>query len=368
MRPALVTVALGLALGIVAGTFDAEPLWTPAVAFAALGGAAAAWIAASARGVTVTREIGARRVVEDEPLDVRIEVRAGRLPLPTGALVEPLLSEPVPLRPGRRRLGVRVQARFGRRGRRDLAAPVAVLRDPLGLATRPVAAADRAEVLVLPRVHPVRALAEGGGSGGRRGRPAAAAETELDGVREHRPGTPASRIYWPALARGAGLMERRLRAESDTRPLVVLDARGVGAAEEDDLDRAVRATASLARSLAEAGGCAVLLPGDRRPTDLDAALGGWPHLHARLALVAAGERPSLSGVATRSGPVLYVAARAPARTPSALTHAPANGRTLVVPGHLPGRRPAFTVAGCTGYALEAGRAGTAVPAAAGAAG
>jgi len=357
MRPALVTVALGLALGVVAGTFDAEPLWTPAVAFAVLGGAAAAWIAASARGVTVTREIGARRVVEDEPLDVRIEVRAGRLPLPTGALVEPLLSEPVPLRPGQRRLGVRVQARFGRRGRRDLAAPVAVLRDPLGLATRPVAAADRAEVLVLPRVHPVRALAEGGGSGGRRGRPAAAAETELDGVREHRPGTPASRIYWPALARGAGLLERRLTAETDTRPLVVLDTRGAGGEGfEEDLDKAVRAVASLAVSLAQQGGCQVLVPGDRRATALDPSLGGWPHLHARLALIGADGpgRPPLTAVGARGGPVVYVAARTPARIPRVLEQAPANGRTLVVPGALPGRRAAFAVAGCRGYELEPG--------------
>jgi uncharacterized protein (DUF58 family) len=359
VRPAIGTAALGLLLVLVAGAFDAEPLWVPGVVFVLLAVVATAWVTLSARGVTVERRLAARRVVEEEALEVHIEVRAGRLPLPTGGLVDPLLDEQVPLRAGRRRVGVKVQARFARRGRRTLPAPVAVLRDPFGLVTRRVGPVDDAsaeDVLVLPRLEPVRAVARGGEGGRRRGgRPAAAAEVEFDGVREHRLGTPASRIYWPALARGAGLMERRLRAETDTRPLVVLDARGVGPAEQDDLDKAVRACASLARSLAEAGGCAVLLPGDRRATDLDPALGAWPHLHARLALVAAGERPSLSGVATRSGPVVYVAARMPARTPAALSHAPANGRTLVVPGSVPGRRPAFTVAGCTGYALEAGR-------------
>ena len=51
--------------------------------------------------------------------------------------------------------------------------------------------------------------------------------TEVDGLRPYRQGTPASRIHWPALARGAGLLERRLRADTDSRPLVVVDARGV---------------------------------------------------------------------------------------------------------------------------------------------
>jgi uncharacterized protein (DUF58 family) len=49
------------------------------------------------------------------------------------------------------------------------------------------------------------------------------------------------------------------------------------------LDAAVRACASLAVALAKAGGCGVMLPGDRRPTTLDASLGGWTHLHARMA-------------------------------------------------------------------------------------
>ncbi len=363
-RPAAATALLGLVLVLVAGAFDAEPLWVPGVAFLVLPAAAVAYVRASAAGVTVRRVLTARRVVEDEPLEVVLEVEAGRLPLPTGTLTDPLLAAPVPLPAGHRRTRARVHARFARRGRRRLPAPAAVLRDPLGLATRTVAATGDDEVLVLPRVEPVRTLAGGGEHGRTRraGRAAVAAEVELDGVREHREGTPASRIYWPALARRAGMMERRLRAESDTRPLVVLDARGVSD-PSDDLDAAVRATASVARSLAAGGGCAVLLPGDRRATDLDASLGGWPHLHARLAVVAAGQRPNISGVASRVGPVVYVAATVPARTPAVLSHAPANGRTLVVPGSIPGRRAAFTVAGCTGYELEAAGSRVAVGAA-----
>lgn len=350
MRPALATAGLGLLLVLVAGTFDAEPLYVPGIAFVVLPLVTTAWIALTARGVSVRRSLAARRVVEDEPLDVVVEVSAGRLPLSTGAVLDGLLAEPVPLNPGRRAQRVRIKARFERRGRRTLPAPGVLLRDPVGLAERSVEAPEGDEVLVLPRVEAVRATGAGEEDGRRRhGRPAIAAEVELDGVREHRLGTPASRIYWPALARGAGLMERRLRAESDSTPLVVLDARG---ASDEALDSAVRACASLAVEMARAGGCAVLLPGDRRATPLDATLSGWPHLHARLALVQRGGRPPLNGVAGRSGVVVYVAAQVPGRTPQALEHAPAAGRVLVVPGAMAGRRPSFTVAGCTGYAVE----------------
>ncbi|HEX8086701.1 MAG TPA: DUF58 domain-containing protein [Solirubrobacteraceae bacterium] len=350
MRPGRATAALGLLLVLVAGTFDAEPLYVPGVAFLFLPAATFVWIALAARGMRVERRLDARRVVEEEPLRVVLEVSAGRLPLSTGLVDDPFLGAPVPLAGGRRAQRVRITARFGRRGRRPLDAARVVLRDPLGLATRIVTGAETDEVLVLPRVEPVRA-AGGGSQDGRRprGRPAIAAEVELDGVREHRPGTPASRIYWPALARGAGLMERRLRAESDSTPLVVLDARG---SSEEALDAAVRACASLALELARSGGCSVLVPGDRRATPLDPTLAGWPHLHARLALVALGGRPALSGVASRSGLVVYVAARIPGRAPQALEHAPAAGRVLVVPGEMAGRRPSFVVAGCTGYAVE----------------
>ena len=343
-------------LALVAGTFDAEPLYVAAVAFVALAGVACAWVWLAARGVKVTRQLGARRVVEEEPLDVRVHVRPGRVGVPGGVVSDETLPMDFDLPVGRRGRRVLIHVRFARRGKRVLGPPTVVVRDPLGLATRVVEGTSRDELLVLPRIEPVRAVSGGDGRGGprKRGRPAMAAEVELDGVREHRPGTPASRIYWPALARGAGLMERRLRSEADATPLIVLDARSPEC--EQDLDAAVRAVASLAVAMArEGGGVGVLLPGDRRPTTLDESLGGWSHLHARLAMLPAGGRASLNSIASRVGPVLYVAARAPGRTPRALEHAPAAGRMLVVPGSIPGRRPSFTVAGCTGYDLEPAR-------------
>jgi uncharacterized protein (DUF58 family) len=356
MRPAAGTAALGLLLALVAGTFDAEPLYVAAVAFVALAAVACGWVWLAARGVKVTRTLGARRVVEEEPLDVRVHVRTGPVGVPGGVVSDEMLPQDFDLPIGRRGRRVLVHARFARRGRRALDPPEVVIRDPFGLATRVVRGTGHDELLVLPRIEPVRPVSGGDGRDGprKRGRPAMAAEVELDGVREHRPGTPASRIYWPALARGAGLMERRLRSEADATPLIVLDARSPE--REEDLDAAVRAVASLAVSMArEGGGVGVLLPGDRRPTVLDESLGGWTHLHARLAMLPAGGYASLHSLASRVGPVLYVAARAPGRTPRALEHAPAAGRVLVVPGAIAGRRPAFTVAGCTGYDLRPAR-------------
>jgi uncharacterized protein (DUF58 family) len=351
MRGAGATAALGALLVLAAGTFDAEPLYVPGIAFLVLAVLTAAWVWAAARGAEVRRDLDARRVVEDEPLRVRVVARAGRVSLPGAEIRDPLLDATAPLDAQRRQATIHIAARFGRRGRRVLAPPELVVRDPLRLASVVVPGEQADEILVLPRVEPVRAV-EGGGGGTVTGRlvaPLAAAEVEVDGVRPGLQTTPASRIYWPALARGRGLMERRLRADADQRPLVVLDTRAP--AGEDDLDAAVRAAASLCVHLGRRGGCQVLLPGDRRPTVLESTLGGWPHLHARLALVGADRAPALAGLPARRGVVVYVAARVPRRPPRALAGVPASGRVLVCPGKLAGHAAAFAVAGCFGYEL-----------------
>ncbi len=361
-RPLLRTGALGLLLLLCAGLLDAEPLYVAGAAFLALALGAAAWVSAGARGIRVTRMVGVTRAMEEEAVPVEIRVTSPR-PLPTGGVLDPLLPAPAPLATGRRLTRVRIDVRFARRGRKLLAPPRVAVRDPFGLMVRIVRgmAVGTDEVLILPRIEPVRAPGAGGdGSGslqlGRRS--SVAAEIELDGLRPAREGTSASRMYWPSLAKGGELLERRLRADSDTRPLVVLDPRA--AAAEEELDAAVRAAASLAVHLAHAGGCALLIPGDRRPVALDPGLVGWTHLHARLALVDGNAPPPVSGLAARRGPIVYVAARRLTRPPRALAHAPGGGRVLVVPAPIAGRRAAFTVAGCTGYELSEARRGAAV--------
>jgi uncharacterized protein (DUF58 family) len=360
MGNAMAIALLGVALVLTAAVFDAEPLYVPGVTFLVLALGSAAWVLAAANGVRVHRTVALRRVHEEEPVAVEIVVSAAGLPLPAGTIEDDLLPYPVPIPFDRRVTRVRINARYRRRGPKHLEPPRVVVRDPLGLASRTVTADEAAEVLVLPRLERVRTPhGEGRGTGlarsmARPSRPALAAEVELDGLRPQREGAPASRIYWQALARGGELLERKLVAEGDTRPLVVLDLRTPDS--PDAADAAVRATASLAFALAKAGGCALLLPGDRRPSGLDPTLAGWPALLVRLALLETEAVPNLSGVAARRGPVLYVAARVVSRAPRALAHAPNGGRVLVVPGGLPGRTPVLEVAGCRGYELGAERA------------
>ncbi|MFL5843468.1 MAG: DUF58 domain-containing protein [Solirubrobacteraceae bacterium] len=346
-------IKLGAGLLIIAGIFDAEPLYVGGIAFLVLGIGCIAWVASGARGVSVSRTLLAPRVIEDEPLPVTIELRSARVALPACLVDDPLLAEPVAVHGGRKTAAVRLEARFPRRGRHRLAPPAAIVRDPLGLAQRVIEGDRTDEILVLPRVSAVRATGSGSGRRGsltRQPRPgvAPAAEIDIDGLRPHREGAPASRIHWPAFARSGVLLERHLRPEGDTRPLVVLDPRGP---DPEQLDAAVRAAASLCVYLAEAGGCGLLLPGERRPAALEPGLSGWPHLHARLAVVEGEGTPSLSGLASRRGAIFYVAARVLARIPPVLAHAPGAGRILIVPGAMSGRRATFEVSGCTGYDL-----------------
>jgi uncharacterized protein (DUF58 family) len=356
VRSALGCTALGVLLLLVAGTFDAEPLYVTGAALVLLGAGAAAWIGLGAWGARIERTIGRRSVVEEEPLAVRIEVTRGRLPLPPGWIDEPLLPEPVRLNAGRSRARVRVEVTFSRRGRRVLAPPALVLRDPFGLAQRVIGGARVDEVLVLPRVLPVRATAGVGEGVTAHARAAliAAAETEIDGLREHREGSPASRIHWPTVARGAGLMERKLISEADSRPLVVLDPRAP--ASQDALDAAVRAAASLTVHFARRSGCGLVLPGDRRALTIDADLLAWPQAHVRLALMGDTAGPALSAAQNRRGLVVFVAARVVDRPPRGLGRTP-GGCLLVVPGAIAGRRAVLEVAGCHGFV--AGRTGSA---------
>jgi uncharacterized protein (DUF58 family) len=348
VRSAIGCASLGLLLLLVAGTFDAEPLYVTGSALALLGLGAIAWISAGAWGATVRRELDARSVVEEQPLSVRIEATAGRLPLPPGWIDEPLLPEPVRFAAGRRRSRVRVEVTFARRGRRVLPPPALILRDPFGLAQRVVSGPEADEVLVLPRVLPVNATAGGEESSSAHARASltAAAETEIDGLRPHREGSPASRIHWPAVARGAGLMERKLISEADSRPLVVLDPRAPESPEA--LDRAVRAAASLTVHFARRGGCGLLLPGDRRVAVVEGDLLAWPPAHVRLALVDEHAGPALSAAQNRRGLIAYVAARTIDRVPRGLGRTP-GGCMLVIPGSLPDRRAVLEVAGCRGY-------------------
>jgi uncharacterized protein (DUF58 family) len=350
VRRLLGLAALGLAIAAAAGTFDAEALWVPGAGLTILAVLGALALVATGRGATVARELGGVRVSEGEPLRSVLTARVGLLPLAAGEVRDPDGTIALRLGAGRRAASAERDLVFPRRGRHEIPAPELVLCDPLGFARWSVRGGVAASVLVLPRVEPVRTTGTGVAGlldatdrAARRG-----AESELEGIRPYRPGSPATRIVWPALARGAGLVERRLVPEAGDGPLVVLDP--CGPAESEALDRAVRAVASLVVALARAGGCAVLLPGDRLPVPVDPALTAWPVLHARLAVAGFGPPPELGARHHRHPALLLVSARVPARLPVLLRGA--GQRILVVPRRLDGAAPVLEVAGCAGYSME----------------
>jgi len=368
MVRAVVTALFGVALCLAGGTFDTPSLYVPGVALVLLAAGAVVWVRLAARGATVARMPGPQSVVEDQPYPLRVEVRSGVLPPPGGELLEPLLGWPVPVA-GRWSRRLRINVRFSRRGRRVLEPELLVIRDPLRLYSSEVYGSAHDEVLVLPRVEPVTAPGSGGaGKGAEAGLgaapslsgrrlDAAAAELEIDGLRAYREGAPASRIHWPSVARTGEMLERRLVAELDSAPLVVLDPSNP--AGEEELDMAVRAAASLCVWLARKDGCSVLLPGERRPIEIGHDLGAWPAVHARLALVEEGQAPAAGVLGPRGGAVIWVTGADLRATPRALERMPAGSRYVVAPGVLPGVRAAFEVAGCTGCLVERVRRGVA---------
>ena len=242
MRSALGCTALGVLLLVVAGTFDAEPLYVTGAALVLLGAGAAAWIGLGAWGATIHRTVAKRSVVEEEPLAVVIEAVRGRLPLPPGWIDEPLLPEPVRLTAGRSRARVRAEVTFGRRGRRVLAPPGARAARPVraGAAGR-----DR-------RRTPTRCSCSRACCRSARPRAGERASARTRAPRWSPPPRPRSTACASTararprrgstgrrVARGAGLMERKLISEADSRPLVVLDPRAP--ASQDALDASVRA-------------------------------------------------------------------------------------------------------------------------------
>jgi uncharacterized protein (DUF58 family) len=360
LRP-LATALLGVALCLAGATFDTVSLYVPGVALFAIAIGATAWVLLAAKGAAIRRQPGPQRVLEDEPYPLRIEVSSGALPPPGGELLEPLLGWPVPIA-GRWSRRVRINVRFSRRGRRVLEPGRLVIRDPFRLFSRELVASGGDEVLVLPRIEPVTAPGGGGAGAGEQGGrgldpgvmgrrlDASLAELEIDGLRPYRDGAPASRIHWPTVARTGEMLERRLVAELDAAPLIVMDPSAPSG--EEELDKAVRAAASLCVHLAHAGGCAVLLAGERRPIEIAHDLGAWPAVHVRLALVEPGPPPNAATLGPRGGAVIWVTGADLTSAPRALERLPAGARVLVSPSALPGVQPLFEVAGCTGCLVE----------------
>ena len=336
--------ALGVALCVAAGVFAAGPLYVPGVGVLLIAGVAAVWVPLAARGARVVRTLERSSVPEGAELRITVRTIRRHVPIP-GAELRAWATGPALPAPGRGLSTTRAMVRLARRGHHRLAPATLQIADPFGLCRRTLASGSD-EVLVLPRVEPVELAELNGGPGpfGGEHTAEAAGATDVDSLQPHQSGTPASRIHWPTVARTATLMERRLVAEDERLPLLVVDPRDPASA--DALDRALRAAASLCVHLARRGGCALLLGDDQAPTRIDSELSGFAKAHARLAVLGAEAGAPPLGSVTGAGTVLWVsAAAAPAWDPAPV-------RYLISPHPRTRWSLAFTVAGCHGYRID----------------
>jgi len=355
------TLLLAAALVLAAAAFDSASLYVPGIALALLVAGSALWVGLAARRVRIERPPGPWTIVEGDPYPLEVGISAGRLPLPGGRVVHPLAERPAPIAP-RSPGQARLRLSSLRRGRQAIEPVRLLLADPLGLRTVELRGGDADQVLVLPRIEPVVVQrpgavgkgeglldgADGLGAGGLDTRPI---DFEIDGLRPHREGSPASRIHWPTVARSREMVEHRLVSGAEVTPLVVLDA--ANAAGDEALDRAVRAAASLCVHLAPSGGCTLQISGERAPREIDPHLRAWPKVHARLAAVEAGGPAPTSRRPPGADAVFWVTAAA--ELPGGVRALSGGVSYLVTTFALPGVQPVFTVAGCYWQRLAAVR-------------
>jgi uncharacterized protein (DUF58 family) len=272
MSRVAVTSMIGLtSLGVGSAT-ETSTLVALGAALLLLVAYAAVLVLAASRSVTIDRRVHATEVVEGEPLEMTICLGVRH---PLGLLCELAMSgvPPAQLRASTNR----VMITFGRRGRLVLEPATVRLRDPLGFFASDRRAGESVPVLVLPRGQ------EGPRPARFRAPPRESEPMDPDGLRAYRAGTPASRVHWASLARGAGLQERRLSDERVETPLYVVDMTAV--ADDIEADRIVRSAVAHVLRCARAGGCAILLPGDETPAWIGPNLLGWPDVHRRLAVL-----------------------------------------------------------------------------------
>src|SRR5262245_1851350 len=345
------TAALGVALTATGLGFGLTAALVCGLGLLALVIGAVAWVELSAGGGRLERERGPARIDERDPYPLRVRLAGTLVPPPAGELRDPLLDRPVGGGPGWGRRVARDIWLEGP-GRRRLGTAELTVSDPLGLWRRELSSSRSEDLVVLPRVEEVVWGEAGGEAGGRSEGTGSASDAnarrgglvqfEVDGLRPYRNGSPASRIHWPSVARTGEMLERRLVAGGDPRPLIVFDPQG--ASDRAARERAMRATASLCVALARAGGCDLLLPGDRRPLTIDSGLRSWPEAHTRIALadhgaaVAAPDR-------LRGAVVIWVTA---GRGLPASVRSFRPGSIVVKP-HGSRRSAIFRVAGCFAY-------------------
>jgi uncharacterized protein (DUF58 family) len=352
-------VALVGALMMFTGLAIAGPaLSVPGAGLLALGVLAPLWVLAASRRVHLEAHPLDETVTDGQALRLEVSLDSGRarLGLGDGLLSHELAKEPLPLNARALARGERVvlQLQARGRGRRVLDSPRLVLNDPLGLARAGRAGGGRAgAVLVLPATEPVRWVDDNelnGVSGASSGMGAGIPTIDIAGLRAYQPGTPATRIHWPALARGGDLLERVFVTEAELAPVIVVDPR---TADPARLEAVIRAAASLTLALAHRASVDLALPGRGTPLRVSSTLSAWPTALRALALLEATEPDSVGPRLPPGGGVLFYACTDPALAAAARGHWA--GRLLTLspqPAGLAAPGAVLEVAACAAWPLR----------------
>jgi uncharacterized protein (DUF58 family) len=250
----------------------------------------------------VQRLICVSEVQEDTPIRVRFSVHGTRW-LPVQVEVEDHMGGWAQTRGG----GASVELSVNLPGPFWLAPSEVRLRDPVGVFQRRAVAGRPEPLLILP--------APLGRPSIRPSHAACTDDPEPQGLRPYAPGTPLTRVHWPALARGAGLHVRHFAPPPERLPLVVVDT--AGTRSPGALAWVARTAAGYVLWLARTGGCRVLLPGDTAATDVVGTGGAWRAVHRKLAMLAELPAPTPSPRAA-GGVILRVRAATapPSRVPA----------------------------------------------------
>jgi uncharacterized protein (DUF58 family) len=295
MRRGVATELLGFVLLLTAALLGSVALFAFALGLLGVVGGCLVATLLGARRAAIGRAVDQSEVLEGRPLTLRFDVQ-GLRGLPVHAEVR-----------GEDGRWQRLDGHSSRRltierpGAHVIGPSAVRVRDDLGLFSRHRSAGEPAVVLVLPAPANVgiQPRPQGADPGG---------DPEPDGLQPYARGTPVGRIHWPSVARAGEWQERRVVSAPRGLPLVVVDLSG--AASDAAIDWTLRAAAGQIHGMARAGGCRVLLPGERVPLPVENVAEGWPTVHRRLA----GLRGSvvLAAPAAPPGAVHVRAAQAPA--------------------------------------------------------
>jgi uncharacterized protein (DUF58 family) len=296
-RPsALLMMAVAAATASAATT--ATALFAIAVGLALLAASGCLTLALAYGRITVVRSLSTHEVQEDAPIRLQFDAQ-GKMRRLLRLEVEDHHGGWVTLRGAR----VTVELCVRQPGAHLLAPTRLRVRDAFGIFERGALAGHSEHLLILPAPR---------GEAPFLARSSSTLEDPVPGgLQMYAPGAPLARIHWPALARGAGLHVRLVEPSPEPLPLVVVDTDG--AAGSHAVAWTARTAAGYIFTLARAGGCRVLLPGDPTPTTVTTLGAPWQTLHRRLAtlgrhtpgrgLTAAGDAQALRVRAAAAPPL-----------------------------------------------------------------